>query len=97
MVKIHYFGTKVVDVSCDVVVKAVSIHGKRLTKNTNMSKRMLLDEDFNEYSEMFTLLEEDFEQRARDEYFGEKSGVYAILGVELVNYYIDAGDLIDFT
>lgn len=47
MVKIHYFGTEEVKVTCDVDISAVSIHGTLLTERTTMSKRLLLDEKFN--------------------------------------------------
>ena len=98
MVKIHYFGTEQVEVTCDVDVVASSINGEVIKERKTMSKRMLLDEGFDgkKGSEMFSLLREDFEQRVRESDFSDQPNIHAIIGVKLVTYKLKVDDLIHF-
>ena len=98
MVKIHYFGTEEVQVTCDVDISFVSIHGVQTTRRKTMTKRLLLDEKFDgrKDSEMFSLLREEFDQRTRDWDLSNYPIIHAILGIELVNYSFKVDDLMQF-
>ena len=91
MVKIHYFGRDEVVLVFNVDYWVVRNNGKLSKQSREMTKRLLLDENYSREGnspEMFLLAREDFLQRGREE-LCEQPGIIDVYEVVLKNYRLD--------